>query len=69
MVVPIEGRRPQSERDAPVDLLGLEVEHGGALFHCSSPGRGATDEEKGFGESRLAAPAMTDEGDVANFLG
>ena len=69
MFVPVERRYSQSERDAPVDLLGLEVEHRRALFHGSSSVRGATDEEEGFGEGRLAAPAMTDEGDVANFLG
>ncbi len=69
MFVPVESRYSQPERDAPVDLLGLEVEHSRALFHGSSSVRGATDEEEGFGESRLAAPAMTDEGDVANFLG
>ena len=50
MFVPVESRYSQPEGDAPVDLLGLEVEHRRALFHGSSSVRSATDDEEGFGD-------------------
>jgi hypothetical protein len=45
------------------------VEEGRALLDTSAPGRRSRYEQKGFGQCRLAAPAMSDESDVADFLG
>jgi hypothetical protein len=68
MVTIFEGRHRKAQRNPPVDLFGLVIEDRGALLDRAEPGGGTSDEEERFCKCGLAAPAVTDEGDVTDSL-
>ena len=65
-VAELERRDRQGHRDPPALLLGIEVAHRGSVLDLPEAGDRAGDEQERLGQGRLAGPAVTDEGDVAD---
>ena len=61
-----EGRQAGRDGELARHLLGLEIHHGGALFHRPTPGDGPGRGEQGLGQGGLARSVVPDKGDVAN---
>jgi hypothetical protein len=65
VAVPLDGGQRQRDRQALLDLLGLEVADGVAVLDPPHPRRGSGEEHEGLSERGFARPLMPEQADVA----
>ena len=66
--LPLERRHGERQRHRALDLLRLGVADGGAVLDPSGPGQDPRPHQQRFDQCRLAAAAVSDDGDVADLV-
>ena len=65
-VFPLERRKRHVDRNGPLDLFGIKIRRGGAVFNLTHAVNKTRIEQHGLGQRGLALAAMTENANVAN---
>ena len=65
-VFPLERRKRHVDRNGPLDLFGIKIRRGGAVFNLAHAVNKTRIEQHGLGQRGLALAAMTENANVAN---
>lgn len=69
VLAPGEGRDRHRDRDAPFDLLGLEVRDGRPVLDTALAHDHSREVQQGLGKRRLSGSTVSDEDDVPDLAG